>query len=126
MLQDVVIAGASLAGLRAAETLRLQGFDGTITLVNGETHLPYDRPPLSKRVLAGDLDPEAIKLRKDADYEPLDLEIRFGRLATSLDVGAQTVTLDDGEVLPYDGLIIATGASPRRIPGALEVEGIHE
>ncbi|HTN79859.1 MAG TPA: FAD-dependent oxidoreductase [Acidimicrobiales bacterium] len=126
MLQNVVIAGASLAGLRAAETLRLQGFDGTITLVNGEAHLPYDRPPLSKRVLAGDLEHEAIKLRKDADYEPLDLDIRFGRLAIALDVAAQTVTLDDGDVLPYDGLIIATGATPRRIPGTPDLEGIYE
>ena len=125
MLQNVVIAGASLAGLRAAETLRLQGFDGRVTLVNGEAHLPYDRPPLSKRVLSGEIDHEAIKLRKDVDYEPLDLDFRFGRFATALDVARQTVTLDDGEVLPYDGLIIATGASPRRIPGTPDLEGIH-
>jgi NADPH-dependent 2,4-dienoyl-CoA reductase/sulfur reductase-like enzyme len=113
MLRNVVIVGASLGGLRAAETLRHQGFDGTITLVNGESHLPYDRPPLSKRVLAGELQRDDIHLRKEADYEPLDLDIRFERLATALDTTAQTITLDDGEKLSYDGLIIATGATPR-------------
>jgi NADPH-dependent 2,4-dienoyl-CoA reductase/sulfur reductase-like enzyme len=125
MLKNVVIVGASLAGLRAAETLRLQGFDGTVTLINGEAHLPYDRPPLSKRVLAGDLEHDDIQLRKEPDYEPLDLDIRFSRLATSLDVTAQTITLDNGESLPYDGLIISTGAAPRQIPGTPELEGIY-
>ena len=125
MLRNVVIVGASLAGLRAAETLRTQGFDGTVTLVNGESHLPYDRPPLSKRVLAGDLQRDDIQLRKEADYEPLDLDIRFGRLATALDPAAQTLTLDDGETLPYDGLILATGATPRQIPGTPDLEGIY-
>ena len=125
MLRNVVIVGASLAGLRAAETLRNEGFDGTVTLVNGETHLPYDRPPLSKRVLAGELQHDDIQLRKEADYEPLDLDIRFGRLATGLDTAAQTLTLDDGEVLPYDGVILATGATPRRIPGTPDLEGIY-
>src|SRR5262245_24975801 len=125
MLRKVVIVGASLGGLRAAETLRNEGFDGTITVVNGEAHLPYDRPPLSKRVLAGELQHEDIHLRKEPDYEPLDLDIRFSRLATGLDPAAQTVTLDDGEVLPYDGLILATGATPRTIPGTAEPAGIY-
>ena len=65
-----------------------------------------------------------IQLRKEADYEPLDLDIRFGRLATALDTAAQTLTLDDGETLPYDGLILATGATPRQIPGTPDLEGI--
>ena len=124
MLRNVVIAGASLAGLRAAETLRNEGFDGTITLVNGEAHLPYDRPPLSKRVLAGELGHDDIMLRQDDSYSGLDLDIRFGRLATSLDPSGQTITLDDGEVLPYDGLIVATGATPRTIPGTRDLDGI--
>ncbi len=125
MLRNVVIVGASLAGLRAAETLRHEGFDGTVTVVNGESHLPYDRPPLSKRLLAGELQHDDIQLRKEADYEPLDLDIRFGRLATALDTAAQTLTLDDGETLPYDGLILATGATPRQIPGTPDLEGIY-
>ena len=117
MVRNVVVVGASLAGLRAVETLRNDGFDGTITLVNAEAHLPYDRPPLSKRVLAGELEHHDIHLRKEPDYAPLDLDIRFGRLASALDPVAQTVTLDDGDVLPYDGVILATGATPRTIPG---------
>ena len=125
MLRNVVIVGASLAGLRAAETLRHEGFDGTVTVVNGESHLPYDRPPLSKRLLAGELQHDDIQLRKEADYEPLDLDIRFGRLATVLDTATQTLTLDDGETLPYDGLILATGATPRQIPGTPDLEGIY-
>jgi NADPH-dependent 2,4-dienoyl-CoA reductase/sulfur reductase-like enzyme len=125
MLRNVVIVGASLAGLRAAETLRHEGFDGTVTVVNGESHLPYDRPPLSKRLLAGELQHDDIQLRKEADYEPLDLDIRFGRLATALDPVAQTLTLDGGETLPYDGLILATGATPRQIPGTPDLEGIY-
>ncbi len=76
-------------------------------------------------MLAGELQHEDIQVRKEADYEPLALEIRFGRLATALDAAAQTVTLDDGDVVPYDGLIIATGATPRRIPGTPDLEGIH-
>ena len=91
MLRNVVIVGASLAGLRAAETLRNDGFDGTVTLVNGEAHLPYDRPPLSKRLLAGELEHRRHPARaRKPDYEPLDLDIRFGRLATALDTAAQT------------------------------------
>ena len=125
MLRNVVIVGASLAGLRAAETLRHEGFDGTVTVVNGESHLPYDRPPLSKRLLAGELQHDDIQLRKEADYQPLDLDIRFGRLATALDPVAQTLTLDGGETLPYDGLILATGATPRQIPGTPDLEGIY-
>ncbi len=94
-------------------------------MVNGESHLPYDRPPLSKRLLAGELQHDDIQLRKEADYEPLDLDIRFGRLATALDPATQTLTLDDGETLPYDGLILATGATPRQIPGTPDLEGIY-
>ena len=125
MVRNVVIVGASLAGLRAVETLRNDGFDGTITLVNAEAHLPYDRPPLSKRVLAGELEHHDIHLRKEPDYAPLDLDIRFGRLASALDPVARTVTLDDGDVLPYDGVILATGATPRTIPGTPDLDGIY-
>ena len=125
MVRNVVVVGASLAGLRAVETLRNDGFDGTITLVNAEAHLPYDRPPLSKRVLAGELEHHDIHLRKEPDYAPLDLDIRFGRMASALDPVAQTVTLDDGDVLPYDGVILATGATPRTIPGTPDLDGIY-
>ncbi len=112
-LRHVVIVGASLAGLRAAETLRTDGFDGQVTLVGAEPHLPYDRPPLSKKLLSGDLPPERIQLRKPEEYHDLGLDLRLGTRATSLDPDARRVRLDDGDELTFDGLIVATGASPR-------------
>lgn len=125
MLEHIVVVGASLAGLRTAETLRTDGYDGRLTLVGKETHLPYDRPPLSKKVLAGDYTPEQIQLRKPESYDELDLDLRLGVCATALDPGSRTVALDAGEALSYDGLVIATGATPRSIPGTPDLEGIH-
>lgn len=126
MLRDVVIVGASLAGLRAAETLRTRGFDGTITLLGAESHLPYDRPPLSKKVLAGEWEPERIALRKEAEYHDLRFDLRLGVRADALDPIGRTVTTSTGEMLRFDGVIIATGARPRRLPGQPELDGIVE
>lgn len=126
MLRDVVIVGASLAGLRAAEQLRSSGFDGSVVLVGAEEHLPYDRPPLSKRFLAGEMARERVFLRDPGQYADLSLELRLGRRATRLDVAARRVHLDDGAVLPFGGLVIATGASPRRLPGQPDAENLFE
>jgi 3-phenylpropionate/trans-cinnamate dioxygenase ferredoxin reductase subunit len=123
-LRDVVIVGASLAGLRAAEELRHQGFDGTITLVGEEPHRPYDRPPLSKEVLAGEWEPERLTLPAAID-ESLALDWRLGTSATGLDLAANDVLLGGGERLHYDGLVIATGAAPRRLPGTDHLDGVH-
>ena len=76
-MKSIVVVGASLAGLRAVETLRREGFDGRLTLVGAEPHLPYDRPPLSKEMLAGDWEHDQVVLRK-VPYEELDLELRLG------------------------------------------------
>jgi len=124
-LAKVVVVGASLAGLRAAEALRKGGFDGRLTLVGAEPHLPYDRPPLSKQVLAGEWDADRTLLRGADAYGDLDLDLRLGLAATSLDVEAREVTLAGSERLPFDGLVIATGASPRELPGTPDLEGIH-
>ena len=124
-LQRIVVVGASLAGLNAAEALRGEGYAGTLTLVGQENHLPYDRPPLSKQVLAGEWEPGQTALRKDDAYDALDLDLRLGRRATGLDTSTRTVQLDDGEPLPYDGLIIATGSTPRVLPGTPDLPGIH-
>jgi NADPH-dependent 2,4-dienoyl-CoA reductase/sulfur reductase-like enzyme len=124
VLSDVVIVGASLAGLRAAETLRADGFDGRVTLVGAEAHLPYDRPPLSKRLLAGELEPDRIQLRKEHEYTDLNLELRLGVRATALDLHERRLTLDDGSTLTYEGLIIATGAAPRRLARQPELHGL--
>jgi NADPH-dependent 2,4-dienoyl-CoA reductase/sulfur reductase-like enzyme len=124
MLSHVVVVGASLAGLRAAETLRADEFDGCITLVGAEAHLPYDRPPLSKKLLAGTLDAERIQLRKEHEYTDLDLQLHLGVRAIALDPAARRVTLDDGGSVAYDGLIIATGAAPRRLAGQPDLDGV--
>jgi NADPH-dependent 2,4-dienoyl-CoA reductase/sulfur reductase-like enzyme len=126
MVRRVVIVGASLAGLRAAETLRTEGFEGSVVLIGAERHLPYDRPPLSKKLLAGEWEPDRIALRKPEEYSSLDFEMRLGERATALDVGAQRVTLASGEDVAYDGLVIATGSAPRRLPNQPELPGIFE
>jgi len=124
-MERVVIVGASLAGLRAAESLRQNGFEGAVTLVGAEPHLPYDRPPLSKQVLAGEWDLDRIWLRPAETYARLDLDLRLGRRATALDPHARTVVLDDGEPVGFDGLVITTGALPRTLPNTPALEGIH-
>jgi NADPH-dependent 2,4-dienoyl-CoA reductase/sulfur reductase-like enzyme len=122
--RGIVVVGASLAGLRAAETLRREGYEGRLVLVGAESHLPYDRPPLSKELLAGECEPEQIALRKQP-YGDLELDLRLGRRATRLDVAQREVELDDdGELLAFDGLVVATGASPRTLRGTPALDGI--
>ena len=118
MLRDVVVVGASLAGLRAAETLRTDGFDGRLAVVGAEAHLPYDRPPLSKKVLAGEWEPDRIHLRKPDEYDDLGFDLHLGVKAAGLDPAARQVRLSDGSALAFDGLIIATGAAPAPAAGA--------
>ena len=116
-MDRIVIVGASLAGLRAAETLRSAGYGGSVTLVGAEPHHPYDRPPLSKRLLSGEWEPDRIMLRKPADTSALEVEWRLGVGAAALDLDGRTVTLVDGTSLAFDGLVVATGAAPRTLPG---------
>ncbi|HEX5367751.1 MAG TPA: FAD-dependent oxidoreductase [Acidimicrobiales bacterium] len=123
----VVVVGGSLAGLRAAEQLRHQGFEGRITLVGDEARRPYDRPPLSKQLLAGAWDEDRIVLgaANKGGVDGLDIDWRLGRRATGLDVEGRVVRLAGGEDLPYDGLVIATGARPRQLPGTTALAGVH-
>jgi NADPH-dependent 2,4-dienoyl-CoA reductase/sulfur reductase-like enzyme len=122
----IAIAGASLAGLRAAEQLRRLGFAGRLVLIGEEPHLPYDRPPLSKQILQGSwpLESERLQLRRGA-YAELQLDLRLGRRAARLDPAAKCLHLDDGTRQDYDALLIATGAAARRLPGQPALEGIH-
>ncbi|WP_218001467.1 NAD(P)/FAD-dependent oxidoreductase [Nocardia niigatensis] len=117
------MVGASAAGLTAAETLRNDGFTGTITLIGEELHAPYDRPPLSKQVLTGTR--QDVALRPDEAIERLGLELRSGCRATGLDLTARTVALAGGDRVRYDGLIVATGLRPRRLPFGHEPAGMH-
>jgi len=112
-----VIAGASLAGLHAAEALRENGFDGRITLVGAEPHPPYDRPALSKRVLSGRLSADDTGL---PGSRHLHAQWRLGVAVQSLDRRTRTVRLADGASLEYDKLLIATGARARSWPDAAE------
>jgi len=123
-LEKIVVVGASLAGLRAAETLRRLGFGGALVLVGAEKHLPYDRPPLSKEVLQGRWDVDKLPLRKQP-FDELRLDLRLGRRATALDTGARSVAFDDGTREHYDALVIATGASARRLRNQPELAGVH-
>ena len=126
MVRRVVIVGASLAGLRAAETLRTEGFEGSVVLIGAERHLPYDRPPLSKKLLGGEWEPDRIALRKPDEYSSLDFEMLLGERATALDPSARRVSLASGGDLAYDGLIIATGSAPRRLPNQPDLAGVFE
>lgn len=112
-MRHIAVVGASLAGYRAAQTLRQEGFDGTITIVGDEPHRPYDRPPLSKRFLTHDLAVEDLTLERHDDN--LDLDWRLGTTAKSFDAARLAIELSDGE-LRCDGVIIACGASPRTLP----------
>jgi len=110
----VVIVGAGLAGLRTAETLRDKGYAGRLVLLGEEDHLPYDRPPLSKHVLRGEK--QVVLLRPEHAYDELQLDLRLGWVATSLDMERHRVETNHGPV-GYDHLVIASGSTPRRLPG---------
>jgi 3-phenylpropionate/trans-cinnamate dioxygenase ferredoxin reductase subunit len=122
---SVTIVGASLAGLRCAETLRQQGFTGTISMIGAETHAPYDRPPLSKQVLAGTWPSEKVFLADDTKLADLHLDLRLGVRATGLDAATREVTLADGTTVQSDAVVIATGASLRQFPGTEGMPGVH-
>jgi len=121
----IVVVGASLAGLRAAEEIRHEGHAGPVIILGDELHAPYDRPPLSKQVLAGTWDVERIHHHAPDKLDTLGLEFRLGRRVLSLDTEAQTVRCDDGHELHYDGLVVATGAQARTLPGTESVPGVH-
>ena len=123
-MRDVVVVGASLAGLRAAESLRTAGFDGTITVIGDERHMPYDRPPLSKRLLAGEWEVDRIALRKPDDIASLGVDWQLSTSAVGLDPARRHVELADGRQVRYEGAILATGSRPRKLPGQDDVADV--
>ncbi|MEU2153708.1 FAD-dependent oxidoreductase [Streptomyces sp. NPDC019396] len=116
----VVIAGAGMAGVQTAVALREQGYTGGLTLIGAEPHQPYDRPPLSKAVLLGTAEGSAL----DVDFDALDIDLRLGREVTGLRPDAHELDTEAGPV-PYDTLVIATGAEPLTLPGTEGVQGVH-
>jgi 3-phenylpropionate/trans-cinnamate dioxygenase ferredoxin reductase component len=124
--QTFVIVGAGLAGAKAAETLREEGFDGRLVLLGAESERPYERPPLSKDYLRGEVDREQAYVHETGFYAEQRIELRVDALAVDLDAGRRELALESGERLAYDRLLFTTGAIPRRlsIPGN-ELDGIH-
>jgi NADPH-dependent 2,4-dienoyl-CoA reductase/sulfur reductase-like enzyme len=121
----IVIVGASAGGLATAEALRRSGYGGVITLVGDEVERPYDRPPLSKQLLSGMWGPERLALRADADLDAMNLDLRLGTPATRLRPAQRAVTLAGGARVLFDGVVVATGVRPRRLPGRQELSGLH-
>jgi 3-phenylpropionate/trans-cinnamate dioxygenase ferredoxin reductase component len=111
-----VIVGASLAGAKAAETLRDEGFDRRIVLIGTEAERPYERPPLSKDYLRGESGRDKVYVHAEGFYAEKDIELRLGSTVLRLDTGTREVALDDGSRLPYDRLLLTTGSEPRRLP----------
>src|SRR4051795_4762026 len=120
-----LIVGAALAGAKAAETLRAEGFDGRIVLIGDEDVRPYERPPLSKDYPRGEAGRDKVHVHDEGFYDEHDIELWTGRRAAILAPSAGELTLDDGITLRYDRLLLATGARPRRlaIPGS-DLDGV--
>ena len=122
---SVVIVGAGLGGLRSAEALRAGGFRGTITMLGAEHHLPYDRPPLTKQLLAGAWDEPRVQLASADKLATLGVALELGVAASALDAATTTVRLEDGRDLRADAVVLATGAAPRWLPGTEGMRGVH-
>ena len=123
-MNRIVIVGASLAGTRAAQHLRRLGHEGELLLVGAESHLPYDRPPLSKSMLTQDLPAEEVTFQDTAAFGESDIELRLGTPASALNTTTRSITLGDEEI-SFNRLIIATGAAPRWLPGSKGRRGVH-
>ncbi|WP_042390152.1 NAD(P)/FAD-dependent oxidoreductase [Streptacidiphilus melanogenes] len=124
-MRSVLVVGASLAGLGAVRALREEGYAGAVTVVGEEHRLPYDRPPLSKGFLTGELDADALALGDAEEYADLAADWQLGVRAVRLDAAARAVTLSDGRELGADAVVIATGAAARTLPGARGLVGVH-
>ena len=124
--QTFVIVGAGLAGAKAAETLRDEGFDGRVVLVGAEDERPYERPPLSKDYLRGEAGRDRVYVHDESFYAEHEIELRLDCTAVDMNASLKEVALDDGERLRYDRLLLAPGAEPRRlaVPGG-ELDGVH-
>jgi len=123
--RNVVVVGTGLAGLRSAETLRARGYDGRLTLIGEETHLPYERPALSKELLAGKRSPKQLMLRQPEFFRQQQIELALGRRVEKASPERHTLLLSDGRELAWDALVLATGARARRLRGLDAPAGVH-
>jgi 3-phenylpropionate/trans-cinnamate dioxygenase ferredoxin reductase component len=120
----VLVVGAGLAGARAAETLRVEGYEGRLIVVGDETSAPYERPALSKEYLAGAKSEQQLRLRPAEFWVDSEIELMLARRVVRIDPALRTATLSSGEVVTWDALVLATGARPRNLPFATP-EGVH-
>ncbi|MDA0339308.1 MAG: FAD-dependent oxidoreductase, partial [Proteobacteria bacterium] len=116
MTETFVVIGAGHAGGQAVATLRQKGFDGRIVLIGDEPYVPYERPPLSKALLSGELALERTFLKKETWYVDKDVDFRPNTLVNAIDRDAKTVTLSSGDIVHYDKLLITTGTRVRKLP----------
>ncbi|WP_167854102.1 NAD(P)/FAD-dependent oxidoreductase [Brevibacterium aurantiacum] len=123
--KKVVIVGAGPAGIAAADALRAEGHAGEILIFGEERHAPYDRPPLSKQILAGTWLPEKAQLRSDDQLAAAEVSLHLSVKVASVDVEAHQVTLESGEQVAYDALILASGVTARELPFGHHLEGVH-
>ncbi|WP_210529227.1 NAD(P)/FAD-dependent oxidoreductase [Rubellimicrobium arenae] len=125
-MTHVVVVGAGQAGLALVARLRADGFEGQITLIGAEPHPPYQRPPLSKDYLLGELERERLYLRPESFYAEQGIDLRLGAEVAAIDTGRQEVSLVTGGVVPYDELVLTTGSAPRRLPAAIggDLDGV--
>ncbi|NEB02863.1 FAD-dependent oxidoreductase [Streptomyces sp. SID13726] len=123
--ENILVVGASASGLATVEALRRKGYTGALTVLGDEPHAPYDRPPLSKQVLAGDWEPARAQLRPGDFLAGLDAEFRLGDRAAALHVPTRTVRTEAGHELSADAIVIATGVRARRLPGQDALAGVH-
>jgi len=122
-MRSVTVVGGSLAGLSAVRALRAAGFDGRVTVLGDEVHRPYDRPPLSKELLSGRMSPADLAL--ESEDEALDAEWRLGVRAIALHAADRAVELAGGGLVRSDGVVLATGARARTLPGIEGIPGVH-
>lgn len=124
--ERIIVIGAGHAAGAFADVVRKQGYEGELLLIGEEAHSPYQRPPLSKAYLAGDMEAQRLSLRPDSFYEKKNIGLKLSTKVSSIDVTAKSISTSDGETLPYNKLVIATGTRVRKlpVPGA-DLEGVH-
>jgi len=124
MSDETVVVGASLAGVRTVQALRRKGYSDPITMIGAESHLPYDRPPLSKEFLLGKREAAEIQLVQPGELEALDATLQLGTRAVGLDLPGRAVLTEHGRIA-FQTLVVATGSTPRRLAGAHHLDGVH-